>query len=301
MSLRYDVASQVVHKLIAAIAVMAFAVPTAVSLRLAGAPPSSLLVVAAVSAIVVAYLTTPLSPKFIANLLRERDRAKELDRASEGDLAIPRRYLGHAFALKRVFDIVFSAWIILVALPLYAFVAIALLIEGGGPVFVREKRLGRYNRVIRVTRFRTYRVAATVDDDHQPTPVGRLIERYRFSHAPMLWDVLRGDLAIIGPRPRCLEDIQFAPPWAEVLAYVRPGVTGVSSLTATLRGTELIAAHADLLDIQYVQQWSLGHDVRILMWLLRSELSGSVGPPPMAGGGNQKSGGWSGSAQSSET
>jgi lipopolysaccharide/colanic/teichoic acid biosynthesis glycosyltransferase len=139
-------------------------------------------------------------------------------------------------AAKRAFDLVASALLLLVLLPLLAVVAVLVRLDSPGPVFFRCERVGYRGRPLRMLKFRKMVASAggkplTVDDDERFTRLGSFLTKYKLDELPQLWHVLRGDMSLVGPRP---EDPRFvrrhaAAYYGEILT-VRPGVFGLVQL-----------------------------------------------------------------------
>lgn len=180
--------------------------------------------------------------------------------------------------VKRPFDICVSALALLALSPLLAAVAILIRRHDGGPVFYRQVRVGRGGRTFRVFKFRTMVVDAdriggyaTADNDARITPVGRKLRRTSVDELPQLFNVLAGDMNIVGPRPdvpaqRALytED-EFARRHS-----VRPGITGLAQATLRSDATE---AQRKALDLEYVERAGLLFDLRIIAMTVRQVLT----------------------------
>lgn len=180
--------------------------------------------------------------------------------------------------------------------PLAAAVAVAVRRSSPGPVLVRLARVGRGGRVFSLHKFRSMRVdsvdgsaggsALTVAGDDRITPVGHLLRRTRIDELPNLWDVVRGEMALIGPRPEARQFVDpDDPAWAEVLT-VRPGIAGATQLVAHrweegLSGAdeyvEVILPAKLAVDRWYLQVASPIVDLRIVAAVLRSVAGGRSG------------------------
>lgn len=136
---------------------------------------------------------------------------------------------------KRLFDIVVASVLLLAMAALFAVIALAIKVDSPGPVFYRVRRVGYRGRLMLMLKFRKMRDDArggplTVDGDPRLTRVGSVLTRTRLDELPQLWDVLRGRMSIIGPRP---EDPGFVDLHADDYAHiltVRPGMTGLSQI-----------------------------------------------------------------------
>ena len=138
---------------------------------------------------------------------------------------------------KRLFDVVFALILIVLLAPIGMVVALVLLLTEGAPVFFVSERMKTPDQGFRLVKFRTMRPAATNggvtggDKSDRISPVQRFLRRSRLDELPQLWNVLRGDMSFVGPRPPLRVYVEAFPElYAEVLAC-RPGVTGLASLT----------------------------------------------------------------------
>jgi exopolysaccharide biosynthesis polyprenyl glycosylphosphotransferase len=185
------------------------------------------------------------------------------------------RLRGAAAALKRAIDIVASAVVLVVLSPLMILIAILIkLTSPKGPVLFRQPRVGMEDKRFTVYKFRsmipdaeaqTGPVVAAPGDD-RVTPVGRLLRRLSLDELPQLFNILTGDMSLVGPRPmpiflveRFTEEI---PRYLE-RHQVRPGLTGWAQVN-DLRGGEAFGDRA-MYDIYYVENWSLALDLKILI------------------------------------
>ena len=182
-------------------------------------------------------------------------------------------------AVKRLFDIAVSSIALLLLLPLIALVALAIRIELPGPVFFRQQRLGRGNRLFAILKFRSMRSDATDDagsrsasrGDERVTRVGRFIRSTSLDELPQLINVLKGEMSIVGPRPHPLgcraEDKLF---WAIDERYfdrhaIKPGMTGLAQVRGFRGATEKLSDVTDrlLADLEYLDGWHIGRDIGI--------------------------------------
>ncbi len=188
---------------------------------------------------------------------------------------------------KRLFDILASALGLLLLSPLLLFVALWIKWDSPGPVMFRQERVGRFGRPFRIHKFRSMRVDApalgpqiTIGEDPRITASGRFIRRSKLDELPQLWDVLRGAMSLVGPRPEVPRYVALYPPaLREIVLSVRPGITDPASL-AFRNESELLAASADpertyveeilpaklALMVDYVESASLGGDLRWVWW-----------------------------------
>jgi len=137
---------------------------------------------------------------------------------------------------SRALDVLVALPLVLAALPLMAIVAVAVLLDSGRPVLFAQVRAGEGGRKLKIHKFRTLRPdapqdAVTPEGDPHVTRVGRLLRRYRLDELPQLFDVVRGGLSLVGPRPEREIDLEFLDPAERrLLLSIRPGITGPAQL-----------------------------------------------------------------------
>ncbi len=216
-------------------------------------------------------------PVYVASPVRsvatDRLTTRELDGRTIVKVSPPALIGIHAFE-KRVYDLTVSAFLLVIlALPML-FVALAILVTSGRPVLYRQERVGRAGSVFRMWKFRTMEEDAERDTgpvwavkaDPRRTRLGRILRTSSLDELPQLWNVLVGDMSIVGPRPE-------RPPFVEefnesVAAYrhrhrIRPGITGLAQVTG-LRGDTELGPRVDA-DNRYIEHWSLMLDVGITL------------------------------------
>lgn len=179
---------------------------------------------------------------------------------------------------KRTFDIVFSALVLVALSPLYALIALAVRFSSPGPVIYRQERLGKNRRTFHMYKFRTMRSAADVGDSdeddtgwtvpHDPrcTALGRVLRATSLDELPQFWNVLRGDMSVIGPRPErphFVEQFRADVPRYMIKHRVRPGITGWAQVNG-LRGDTSIEERIEY-DLRYIEDWSFAWDLRIVL------------------------------------
>jgi exopolysaccharide biosynthesis polyprenyl glycosylphosphotransferase len=195
-----------------------------------------------------------------------------------------------SLVLKRCFDVAGASLALAVLSPVMAIIALLIKLDSRGPVFYRAPRAGRKGHLFRCYKFRTMIRNADelkealrcgnqrsgpffkMADDPRITRFGRLLRRYSVDELPQLWNVLKGDMSLVGPRPHPVDD--YAAYDIEHLARldVVPGITGLWQVTAR-RDPSFQRGMA--LDREYIQTWSLTSDARILLKTFRAVLRGS--------------------------
>ncbi len=185
--------------------------------------------------------------------------------------------------VKRTFDLVFTGAGILVLVPVFVVLALAIKLTSRGPVLYRQPRVGRDGREFGMLKFRSMRLDAetasgpvwTVENDPRVTPIGRLLRRWSLDELPQLWNVLRGDMSLVGPRP---ERMVFVEKFTQEMPRyferhrVKSGLTGWAQVNG-LRGNTSIEART-LYDLHYVENWSVWLDIRILLMTVNHILRG---------------------------
>ena len=185
---------------------------------------------------------------------------------------IPLDNWGHAFC-KRAMDIVGSALLLLLTSPVMLFCAAGVRLSSPGPVFFRQKRIGRSKRPFYMYKFRSMRVNDEQDTgwsgqtDSRKTRFGAFLRKCSLDEFPQFWNVLKGDMSLVGPRPEVpyyVEQFKEEVPLYMVKHQVRPGITGWAQVNG-LRGDTSIKARIEH-DVYYIEHWSLGFDLKIL-WM----------------------------------
>jgi exopolysaccharide biosynthesis polyprenyl glycosylphosphotransferase len=185
---------------------------------------------------------------------------------------------GLAWLFKNFLDRVVSALLLILLLPLLVVVAVTVAVSNPGPAFFRQPRVGREGKTFKVWKFRTMytdaedRLAHLIDqnesdgllfkikNDPRITPVGRLLRRTSLDELPQLFNVVRGEMSLVGPRPLPADDGDFLGDVRRRL-LVRPGMTGLWQVSGR---SELSWDDAVRLDLYYVDNWSLAFDLLIL-------------------------------------
>ncbi len=190
-----------------------------------------------------------------------------------------REGVGYA-AARRAFDIAAALGGLLLLLPLFPFIVALIRLETSGPIFFRQQRVGRQGRLFACYKFRSMAVDAEarkasiahlneatgaafkIKDDPRITGVGRFLRRSSLDEFPQLWNVLRGDMAVVGPRPQIPSEVGDYSPAQALRLMVRPGLTCLWQVSGR--------SHLDFqewmeLDREYVRTRGLGRDLSILM------------------------------------
>ena len=170
--------------------------------------------------------------------------------------------------MKRFLDIIFSAILLILAAPILLAVALIVRVGLGRPVFFIQMRPGLYGHPFCMIKFRTMREAVdasgkSLADAERLTPLGRFLRSTSLDELPELWNVLCGDMSLVGPRPLLMEYLPLYTPEQARRHEMRPGITG----WAQVNGRNALSWEKKfLLDVWYVDNWSLSLDMKIL-WL----------------------------------
>ncbi|HWP58326.1 MAG TPA: sugar transferase [Candidatus Acidoferrales bacterium] len=139
--------------------------------------------------------------------------------------------------MKRAFDIVASLAGLIALAPLFAVVAVLIKLDSPGPVFFRQERIGKRFRPFLIYKFRTMvkeapqrGLAITVGEDPRITRLGRILRRTKIDELPQLWNVLKGDMTLVGPRPELARYVELFREDYEEILKVKPGLTDLASL-----------------------------------------------------------------------
>lgn len=192
--------------------------------------------------------------------------------------------------VKRSLDVVASAALLVVASPVVAIASVGVAATLGRPVLFRQRRPGRDGVPFTLLKLRTMRApdAVRIDDAARLTRLGRLLRSTSVDELPSLWNVLRGDMSIVGPRPLLVEYLPRYDAHQARRHEIRPGITGLAQVS----GRNAIGWPERLdLDVRYVDERSLALDARILLETVRTVVSrrdvsapGHATQPPFEGG-----------------
>jgi lipopolysaccharide/colanic/teichoic acid biosynthesis glycosyltransferase len=192
----------------------------------------------------------------------------------------------HARVAKRAFDASVAAGVLLLASPLYALIALVVKLTSPGPAHFHQRRVGQRGVIIELLKFRSMRINPDSDTEWQPaddlvTRIGRVLRRTGLDELPQLWNILRGDMSLVGPRPErpfFVELFKDEIPRYDDRHRVPVGLTGLAQVHG-LRGDTSIDERAQL-DNQYIESWSLGRDVAILLQTVFAVIREVVRTPP---------------------
>jgi lipopolysaccharide/colanic/teichoic acid biosynthesis glycosyltransferase len=193
---------------------------------------------------------------------------------------------------KRAFDICFALVGLMCSLPLYPFIMLAILLEDGRPFFFAHMRETRGGREFPCVKFRSMRKDAEkmkallkqtnqadgpqffMENDPRLTRTGKFLRKYNFDELPQFWNVLTGDMSMVGPRPSPHKENQYCPPWREARLSVRPGITGLWQVKRTRRAGSDFQEWIRY-DLEYVEKRSFWMDMHII-WQTVANILGKV-------------------------
>jgi len=211
-----------------------------------------------------------------------------------GDLSMMTYYngpsTGYALAVKRIVDLLGSSVGLLLLSPVLAGIAAAIWITSGRPILFRQRRVGVNGRQFWLNKFRTMvpdaeaRKASLngkneakgpvfkIKEDPRKTPIGRFLRKYHLDEFPQLWNVFRGDMSLVGPRPPVPSEVEKYEWWQRRRLSFPPGLTGLWQV----RGThDLPFARWVELDLEYIDRWSLSLDFRLIAGTLPKVFRGT--------------------------
>jgi lipopolysaccharide/colanic/teichoic acid biosynthesis glycosyltransferase len=199
---------------------------------------------------------------------------------------------GPARVAKRTFDLMFAGGGLVLTSPCWAVIAAAIKVGDGGPIFFRQERVGERGRIFDVVKFRSMipdaeagigAVQAT-GDDGRVTRVGRLLRATALDELPQLWNILCGDMSVVGPRALRPGEIEGRGPGALVRSEdipgfvertsVRPGLTGLAQVYAA---RDIPRRHKFRYDCVYLRRWSFGLDMQLVALSIWTTLRGAWG------------------------
>lgn len=187
--------------------------------------------------------------------------------------------------VKRITDISVSALALLLLSPVLGVLAIAVKRSSEGPVFYSQERLGLHQKPFRIYKFRSMRIDAeqngpqlSSDNDSRVTGVGRILRKYRLDELPQFWNVLKGDMSLVGPRPErayFADRIVKQAPYYRLIHQVRPGITSWGMVKYGYASTVAQMVKRSQYDLLYINNMSLSMDIKIFIYTIRTVIKGS--------------------------
>lgn len=186
--------------------------------------------------------------------------------------------------IKFVMDKVISLLVLVFLSPLYLYIAWKVKKDSPGPVFFSQERIGYRGKPFQIYKFRTMYVGAedngpllSSENDERITPFGHIMRKYRLDELPQFWNVLKGDMAIVGPRPErkyFIDQIVKTAPYYYLLHNVRPGITSLGMVKYGYAGDVEKMIERMRYDILYYENMSLVLDITILIYTVKTVLTG---------------------------
>lgn len=190
------------------------------------------------------------------------------------------QYTNTTYVIKRLLDIVGSAFALLISSPLMLGTAIAIKLDDGGPIFFSQKRIGLHGKPFTMYKFRsmvtnaeelkkklaeengqTDRFIFKMKDDPRITKVGRFIRKTSLDEFPQFFNVLKGDMSLVGPRPALPEEVARYGSLYSARLLVKPGITGPWQVSGR---SDLSQEQSEYLDVSYIENWSIAGDLAII-------------------------------------
>jgi exopolysaccharide biosynthesis polyprenyl glycosylphosphotransferase len=201
----------------------------------------------------------------------------------------PPVFTGTDWLVKRTFDYVVSSAVIVLLLPVWVLIALAVKLTSSGPILYRDHRIGVNEQEFEMRKFRTMYADADrrlgaleasneaegalfkIRRDPRVTPVGRFLRRFSLDEVPQVLNVLRGEMSLVGPRPLPLRDYELLDAWHRKRYLVLPGMTGLWQISgrSNLGFDDLVR-----LDFYYLENWSIWMDISILLKTIPAVISG---------------------------
>ena len=196
-----------------------------------------------------------------------------------------------ALVSKRLVDVLISGIGLVFISPIYLAISIAIKLSSKGPVHFEQDRVGLNGRIFKLYKFRTMDVDAEaklkdllahnemsgpafkMENDPRITPIGRFLRKFSLDELPQLWNVFRGDMSLVGPRPPLVSEVKQYDDWHQRRLSMRPGITCLWQVSGRNKITNF--DEWARLDLKYIDEWSLSLDFQILMRTFPAVLSAS--------------------------
>lgn len=186
--------------------------------------------------------------------------------------------------LKRLGDIISSSLALILLIPVYAAIAISIKADSPGPILYRQTRIGYHKKPFKIIKFRTMSVDAeddgpmlTSEDDPRVTGIGHFLRKYRLDELPQFWNVLKGEMSLVGPRPErdyFIRQIVARHPSYSLIHQVRPGITSWGMVKYGYASNVDQMLERLPYDLLYIENVSLGVDLKILFHTVKTVING---------------------------
>ncbi|NHC38076.1 sugar transferase [Scytonema millei] len=198
---------------------------------------------------------------------------------------------GSDFLIKRCFDFIFATALILILIPVYLLISLLIAIDSSGSIFYKQNRMGLHGKTFQIWKFRTMKTDAErsqksiefshqwkdgalfqIENDPRITRIGKFLRRYSLDELPQLFNVVRGEMSLVGPRPVPNSDVEKFADRHFIRYQVLPGMTGLWQVSRSNSDDYEIDKVVSL-DIKYMENWSLWLDIQILLKTIAVVLS----------------------------
>lgn len=244
------------------------------------------------TSVVIDLTATPPPANGVPGVVIHLDEARRTSAHGRTWLSADRGLLGvspRMARLGRLVDVAGAIGLLAVLLPVFLLVALAIKATSRGPVFYRQRRVGRHGVEFDLYKFRSMRVGAEhqkkdlaylneiegpafkIRQDPRITPVGRFIRKASIDELPQLWNVVRGDMRLVGPRPPLPREVASYGLWEQQRLLVKPGLTCIWQVSGR---SDLDFETWVSMDIEYIDTWSPRLDVSLLLRTIPAVLSG---------------------------
>jgi len=198
---------------------------------------------------------------------------------------VPPFTLWWRLVLKRVVDAATALIGLVIVAPVMAIVALAIKLDSRGPIFYNQERVGRFGQLFNIYKFRSMRIDAETagpvwasrDEDPRVTSLGRMLRRTHLDELPQLFNVLKGEMSLVGPRPErpCfVEQLDREIPRYDERLFIKPGMTGLAQVHYRYDATMADVKKKLRFDLLYIKRMCLMLDARILAWTAVVVLTG---------------------------
>jgi sugar transferase (PEP-CTERM system associated) len=188
-------------------------------------------------------------------------------------------------AIKRLIGLILSALMLILLSPFLALIALLIRLDSPGPILFSQERVGESGKIFTLHKFRSMKTDAeklsgpvwAEEDDPRTTRVGRIIRKLRIDEFPQLWDVFRGDMSFVGPRPErqfFVEKLRKSIPYYNERFTVKPGVTGWAQIMYSYGATEKDALEKLKYDLYYIKNMSIAFDLMVIFHTVKIVLMG---------------------------
>jgi exopolysaccharide biosynthesis polyprenyl glycosylphosphotransferase len=186
--------------------------------------------------------------------------------------------------IKRVSDIIVSIFVLILISPLLLTLAILIKLDSKGPIIYKQTRIGYHKKPFNIYKFRSMKVDAEANgptlsslDDPRITKLGKILRKYRLDELPQFWNVVKGDMSLVGPRPErefYIKQIITKAPYYSLIHQVRPGITswGMVKFGYASNVDEMISRLR--YDLLYIENVSFAVDLKILFYTINTVLTG---------------------------